>query len=815
MSQSTASAENCCHNGSDSVLARDAIPDTLESYLSPQAHSSLSFSCADKLVWLFADQIFRERELAIAYPCLGCHGGITLFLAYLTLGVQTDTPGRPLDPVLVYPGTTEIREFYTALKIKVGDLLDGLSKIRVLAYTRGGSPCVYQWEDNLRRRVRANRVSLSEEYPLHDFFPAAVLDGDSVPHLLGGRHGFGRGDNSTPPLHFAVKNHHVSPDETYRAAFLMHDALTTHAERRRLNENLRRVSAKSVVHLFESPFSPNFRKIVKQGVKSWRIRPSDFPTDGKMFLEDTEILDMMDSEPRVHTLPPPLSEDNLRSLNDDLGHLRRLTHSNGAAGELYRHLYNLYRFVLTLPVPVEDYDSAARDFGYATLQERMEDIGDDKSCLGPVDYAHFDGSLQKIRSMAESLCKDPARSRAVLTEVRRALAEEESIGIVTSNEMYGSAIEKFLARHLGTDLMLLPSLGVRVIHIGSLRAVKPDDIFDVIVFPSYRGGNTLRWIMSGKGKEAVVVSTEAERRAMLRDFREGTQMGNTWTPRRQTPPMPLEDNPEDKLAKALSDVNPDLPTIPLDDDHFVQGLFDHALSKKPGSARILGPVKCRKVSFKSRHAYLPEGGTVTVVGKKGTIEKGVKDLKPGDIVLFVNNAQSKTIYSLMLDEIKRSTEFDPHITVLQQWHRRLQSWFINSGLSYTDLHNVLSQKGSKVIGATVASWIQGNTMAPLDPDNLKRLIEVVGIQDSKGTVLKMVNDAAVRLRNVYRVYAKAVNSFLLKTAGEDRPEVDDLLQKYNLDISAIRASVVKEEVVTVSPETVSISSSIAGRLYGN
>jgi hypothetical protein len=45
--------------------------------------------------------------------------------------------------------------------------------------------------------------------------------------------------------------------------------------------------------------------------------------------------------------------------------------------------------------------------------------------------------------------------------------------------------------------------------------------------------------------------------------------------------------------------------------------------------------------------------------------------------------------------------------------------------------------------------------------------------------------------------------------------LDDLLQKYNLDIGSIRDSVVKEEVLTISSAIVSISASIAGRLYGD
>lgn len=279
--------------------------------------------------------------------------------------------------------------------------------------------------------------------------------------------------------------------------------------------------------------------------------------------------------------------------------------------------------------------------------------------------------------------------------------------------------------------------------------------------------------------------------------------------------MSLDDKPEEKLAKALGQVNSSLPILPLDDEGLVQGLFDQFPTGKPDEKKLVGPVECYKITFQNHYAFLPAGGAITVIKGKGSKTKAVKDLKPGDVVVFINHAQSQTIYDLMLDEIKRSPRFEPFVAVIQQWHRRLQSWFVNSSLSYSDLHHVLSQKGSKVVGATVATWVCGNTMAPLDSQNLSRLISLVGIPDPNGIVCKTVNDAAVRLRTVYRVYARAVNSFLIKAGGEDRSEVDDLLQKYNLDIGSIRDSVVKEEVVTASSELVSISSSVAGRLYGN
>lgn len=803
------------HNRPSPESQPSLAQEILWSSLSPSAHESLSFSCADKLLWLFADQILKEKELAIAYPCLGCRGGLTLFLAYLCFRIQTKTPGRAVDPILVYPGTTEIRESYRALQINVGELLEVLRKVRIFAHAVGGSPCVYPWEENLNRRVGRSKIALSDEYPLHDFFPAAVLDGDSNPQILGGRHGLGRGDDSPPPLHFAVKLQHVSPEETYEAAFLMHDALTSYAERRRLNEHLGRVSANSLIHLFESPYSPNFRRLHKQGVKSWRIRPADFPAKGELFLKDTDALAMKDAELRIHMIPFPLEDGDLRNLYENFERLRKSAKTDSSAADTYRRLYSLFRFILTLPVPVQDHDAVAEYFGYSTVRERLANVREEIPNVSAVDYASFDEAFQKILSMEERLRDEPARSRAILTEVQRTRDAHGQSGVVFSNELYGAAIERFLARSLKSDPMLLRSAGVGMLHQNSLRTIGHEETVDSLVFPSYGGGHTLRWAVSGKGKNAVVVCTDTERRAMLRDFWEGTGATNTWTPQRCDDSVPLDSSPEEKIGLVLSEVNPSLPTFPLDDQRYVQALFDYIPSRLSESASVSGPLKCRKVFFSRCYAFLPEGGAVTVVNRKGTVEKTVQDLRSGDVVLFVDYAQSRTIYDLMLDEIKRAPDFEPFVRIIQLWHQRLRTWFDSSGMSYADLHRVLSRRGSRVVGATVTSWIRGNTMAPQDPENLSRLFVVVDVPDRDGAVCKSVNNAAVRLRTVYRAYARAVNAFLVKAAGDDRVEVNDLLRKYNLDIGSIRDSVVREEVTAVSLETVCIRRSVAGRLYKN
>jgi hypothetical protein len=104
-------------------------------------------------------------------------------------------------------------------------------------------------------------------------------------------------------------------------------------------------------------------------------------------------------------------------------------------------------------------------------------------------------------------------------------------------------------------------------------------------------------------------------------------------------------------------------------------------------------------------------------------------------------------------------------------------------------------------------------MSPQDSDNLKRLFIFFCIADPDGIHSRRIDEAARKLRNVYRQYARAVNAFLVHTAGDDRTEVDALLEKHGLDINSIREAVVKEEIMEISSEIAEIPSSSVGRLY--
>jgi hypothetical protein len=71
------------------------------------------------------------------------------------------------------------------------------------------------------------------------------------------------------------------------------------------------------------------------------------------------------------------------------------------------------------------------------------------------------------------------------------------------------AIERFLSRKLECEPLILHEKDIRPVHFGSLSSTDP---FDVLVFSGYRGGRNLRWIMSGRASEIVVLATEMERR---------------------------------------------------------------------------------------------------------------------------------------------------------------------------------------------------------------------------------------------------------------------------------------------------------------
>jgi len=794
--------------------------------LSPESHPSLALSCADKLLWVFAEQILQERELAIAYPCLDCRGSLSVFLAYLAIAIEENRPGETPEPVLVYPSTAEIRQAYTALRVQVGQLLDALRRRRV----RAGRECfVHRWEENVLRAIRRGRFDRTAEFPLHDFFPAAVLDESGSPRIFAGRDGFGRRDDAPPPLQFASAISRVSPRVRYRVAVIMHDAIESWSERQRVSQRVDGIRADSLLHLFESPYSPTFQKMMASGKRYWRLRPEDFSSEASPVPPDDEIQRVLEAQRRIHSIPSALITHEYRVLAENFKHLRHIARENSEAANAYSYLYNCYRLIATLPVPPEHFDGIADEFGFSTLSERVDEVKEIAEALGPgVAYSLIDESIQVLRSILDRVRVDPARARALLAEARRACRDRKRLGIAVSSPIFASAIERFLGTEFDCEPLSLRDKEIHVIEARSLPHLQP---FDVLVFFGYRGAGALRWMMSGKAKEIVAILSEHERRAMARDLTTATRGRDSWRPQTAVPAATTTDGASSgqeegdsdrspsvtQLQQALGDPEQDLPAIPLDDVEFVRDILDYSPPVESGLGRAVSGTTirtCRKVIFGDQFAYLPAEGSVTVLHAKGTTEKRVEDLEVGDVILFVDGHQRLSIYELMLAEIKKSPAFAVSGGIIEAWHRRLRAQFASSFMTIADLHRKLRVAGSQVVAATVGAWLRGSVMSPQDSENLGRLFLALGIPDPEGKHSRRIDQAARHLRNVYRQYARAVNAFLLRAAGDDRPELDALLQKYNLDIDAIREAVLAEEIEEISSGSVEVPASRTGRLYG-
>ncbi len=536
---------------------------------------------------------------------------------------------------------------------------------------------------------------------------------------------------------------------------------------------------------------------------------------------------MVDAERRVHRVRSPLADDDFRQLDRNVSALWQMARDSPEVEAAYMRLSNLYRLMLTLPVPTVDYDTAANELGSPGLSERIDDLVEVAEAIGPgVPYAVIDESVQMLRSILDRTEADPARARALLVESRRASREGKRLGVVVSSPVFAAAIERYLAHELDCEPLSLPDLGIEVTEARSLPHAEP---FDILVFFGYRGPWVLRWMMSGRAKEIVAILTEHERRLAARDFRAGTAGRDSWSPRKPGLPKPArggaegpeegagpEPTVQEGLGDALGDPGPDVPDLPLEDEDFIRELLEDVPSSGQGSRGIAPGAavrSCRRVIFSDRYAFLPAEGSVTVLGAKGAIEKRVHDLVVGDVVLFVNGDQKRSIYEVMLAEIKKSPAFSVSADIIEAWHRRLRSEFTGSGMTGADLHRRLRDAGSNVVAATVGAWLRGGVMSPQDSENLERLFQVFGILDPDGRHSRRIDQAARHLRNVYRQYAKAVNAFLLRAAGDDRPELDALLEKYNLDIEGVKEAVVAQEVEAISPGTVAVAASIAGRLH--
>ena len=146
----------------------------------------------------------------------------------------------------------------------------------------------------------------------------------------------------------------------------------------------------------------------------------------------------------------------------------------------------------------------------------------------------------------------------------------------------------------------------------------------------------------------------------------------------------------------------------------------------------------------------------------------VSSLRKGDEVIFINGENRTNLYGLIISRIHEIPAIEIHLSVIKKWREEFENNFLqkidtpeyNLGVPFDILLKRMKNRGSNIKSSqTLRTWLNGEVLAPEDPDDLKRLAEELDLKFVLANY-KAINKSAKRIRGLHRSLSTQLNRWL-------------------------------------------------------
>jgi len=173
---------------------------------------------------------------------------------------------------------------------------------------------------------------------------------------------------------------------------------------------------------------------------------------------------------------------------------------------------------------------------------------------------------------------------------------------------------------------------------------------------------------------------------------------------------------------------------------------------------------------------------VIVTGEKGqqVDKRYIRALKPNDRVIAIPDQRRQSLYDLILSRVHGHPTIELHLALIRRWQQDLElayrRWRLHGVRNLDELLWQMQRRGSTLTHPmTLRGWLSGNILCPEDPDDLRRLAEILEMSFVVSHYQR-IYQAAKRIRGLHRVLARRLNSWLEEQAsGSVKAKDDDVL----------------------------------------
>jgi hypothetical protein len=224
-----------------------------------------------------------------------------------------------------------------------------------------------------------------------------------------------------------------------------------------------------------------------------------------------------------------------------------------------------------------------------------------------------------------------------------------------------------------------------------------------------------------------------------------------------------------------------------------------------GNGELRTEVLASLIRLEGDNAVLLEGaGRVTCICADDTIaSKRGDSLEPGDRLIVIAPEAREFIASRVLSARRDEERNTPANRTIRQWHQELATGINRLGLSHADVLRRIRELGSRrATSGVIRQWAAGEVLGPLDPQDIRRVGEVIGSEWLLGN-WQSVGAALFAVRSGHRVLGRRITQIIQKAAiGEHEISAKDrdFLAQLEITMGRLQDAVTVLTVEQVSAE---------------
>lgn len=794
----------------------------------------------DSVCLLLARRAYESRQsLLISYPSPLCNlpalvaAQLVLF-NFVQAHTVHDTAVHPRFVMLISP-RTEVREQYQGLKIGRQSLAAALPVARIRAQ---GEPAIIPVPDE-------------------NCNPQPHLFHLSRPHLL---------DAPWPDRLGAIVVDHFNGTFSSYAG--------------RIQDLAARRQIPTVIHITTDPFAPFVEDLSNQGVLSWvwdhmglanefgiQLRSTQQGEQHPFNVSSSQFRNVAEGiQHKMLVCHHPAFESAAQRLWNDLSTVQQSFSGRHGMGihRAIRAAYGTFYAMLQMQVPLPVYEEEARNlWGIRSIQRRIADL----EAFAPIlkheapDLAdvYWPSLIFDLKEMQTALSAGNPKYDTLVQQVRHNREMNKTLTIICPNHASRRMLRLCLQAREGLEINDVESHDTsnNLICLSTFKELNTLRATDVLLFPGQFSLGRRQYILTTAAPEIcyLTYATEVERlerqiaatHHTLKQMCDERVRQRTWSAlfpslSEQNPPEFDQNDAEvatrfswiegkrisqKTIASVTSAIDLSLWTPFSTVDYDIVQSQDTLTSDDEEALRPseFAPISRQNALVPALRVEFIDGFclaepdsrmTVLLLATNKTDERRSQNLRPDDVVIFVDGDQKRKLYDTVLERIRLHPAMGATYILASYWQQAIREGFFRSGLNYDEFHRQLQLLGSKIeTPQAVYFWVQGWVLGPRDGEDIRRIGEVLNNQ-----VLiqewQEINRAVKKVRRLHLSLALKLNRIIVQAGIESQKHnaADECIDpELNLYLDDFRDSISIHRVIRLNSEVEQVPYVLTGRFY--